>query len=147
MKTYRLNIKQNKNPDVIEKLNSGEKIHFVVVGEDDKEIKEWIESIKNINKGEALLSAVISDDIELGDYIIKQYENVGYEQFHLSYSRKRDTFALIIDNKIQPEHLMNDIFKNNGMTKDEFIDSYLASYHSAILQGLIIHTTDFRYIK
>lgn len=142
MNTYKLTVYKDKNPDVIEKIESGTKIHYIVIATDGKTISEWKESISNINAGKLNLSIVVNEPSE--EYIVKQYDKVGFEEFTMTQNKEGE-ISILVGNSPKPIYFINEIAENNGMTVDEFKQSYFHTNKKQILSGLIIHVTDFRY--
>lgn len=144
MKTYKLAIRQQINPDVIKKIETGKKKHYIICADSDIIIDSWIDTFKSINAGDATLSVTMIDDPKHPEeYIIKQYTSVAWEKIMLTKSK--DMIAASIGGRELSQVDINEILENNGMTIEQFNEAYFHKNSNNFQYGLIIHITDLRY--
>lgn len=145
METYKLIVYSNKNKNVVDEILNEHKIHYIVASNKNISIDSIIDIIDNqINKNLRTLSIVVNDGKE--EYIIKQYNHIKYQKLQISMSKHKNEINMIIDGKRMESSFIETLAKNNGMTIDEFKDSYFHDGRDVkILNCLIIQTTDFMY--
>lgn len=133
--------------DFEHKLLLGEKIHTI-----RKNAELWKKRCKEINAGEKILCVREWTGLP---YRSKQREIARYERIGVQEIELCREFLTIdgechplmgarIDNKLA---IISDIYKNDGLSQDDFSYWFLRGYKGgySIFKGIIIHFTDFRY--